>query len=780
MGMVVVIVICTLPLINIFSTSMAAENPLMIGGHVQPAIWSYENIKNQPQTAQVVTLDQQEWQASSAACIVPAFIDRKHATPIIFDDGTEERDIGFPYNILDITDFGADISSASSAIATTYWSKAEVVMVTDTYEHILWASPIASFISAPILVGPSGGTLQTLNTKCAITIGDAIGEQNLDVEQRINLKDIEDVWKFQMDLFDMKGQRCNYIIVTNPNDITEDPNIKWNYLSLASATLSAFRHAAVLTGDYTGNRTLIDALGGAVKQDDELYNGVKPYFSKIKNDTHHVEKFLSDHGHTPEFMALVGGSYEIPDYFYNLQMQYLYWGASDQYPASLSPYANFSLEINETGYNYEDLGIGRVFGHSLIDTTMLLMRTFFYREFLPGGGYESYAPAGWESKAISLDGHRLNQPEPGGPTNLSAYEPYVPAGEIAEVFSNSGYGENCYYTPRNITSLDDTNLTMDNLLDLAANYSLFLLNQHGGSTANKIEIGIDTETGKNYNFFIDAEEVMKRKFAPSIVYNIACDSGTTNRDFDMMDYLALGYLHAGALAYLAPDAFQPLCYWEHAPYGPGVEKSIYFFEKLVSQNIPIGTALREAKWESYTGWLNHSRADDDIDGIIFILYGDPAFEPFKPLVGFSNKKLFDPIADYNGELEASGNFEVSISVSDFESGNNVDNAAITSSFDGKTQTGNKATFSAPDDKGSYQITVTMSKEGYEECTAKYWVSVPTGQGDLLIPMAVVSGVIIIVAAITIFRYKNKPKSEGNETDNSKTEDENMEGEANEE
>ncbi len=448
-------------------------------------------------------------------------------------------------------------------------------------------------------------------------------------------------------------------------------------------------------------------------------------------------------------------------------MQYLYWGAKDRYPASLSPYANFSLDINETGYNHEDLGIGRIFGHSLFDTTLLLMRTFMYHEFLPGGEYESLAEEGWESRAIVLDGHRLNQPEPGGPTNLSAYEPYVPAGELAEVFSNSGYGEGCYQTPRNITSVHDYNMTMDNLLDFAANCSIILLNQHGGSTANKIEIGIDTNTGTNYNFFINAEEVMKRKFAPSIVYNIACDSGTVNQDFDMYEYLALSYIHSGALAYLAPDAFQPLCYWEYAPLGPGVEKSIYFFQKLLNQNIPIGTALREAKWESYQEWLNHSRTDDDIDGIIFILYGDPAFEPYKPTIEFTSKNFFDPMVSYDGEAKAGESFQVSISLFDLRSESFIEDAEVTTSFEGKTATGYGPTFTAPDDKGSYQLIITTNKEGYEECIAKYWVNVPVGKSNLIIPLVIagVAIVAIIVSVILIKRFTSKTKTgQGKEVD----------------
>jgi hypothetical protein len=230
--MIVVIIIVALPLSDFIPTSNAAENPLIVNSHVQPVIWNYDNTKNQPETAVVVNINQQEWQASAAACIVPAFIDWKQITPIMFDDGTENRTVEIPHNIVNVTEFGADIASASEEIASTYWSKAEIVIITDTYEHILWAVPIASFLSAPILVDPLANTLQTLGTRCIIFVGETRGDIIFNVEQNIELRTREDVWNFQMDLFDTKGQRCDYIVVTNPYDITDDPNIKWKFMSL--------------------------------------------------------------------------------------------------------------------------------------------------------------------------------------------------------------------------------------------------------------------------------------------------------------------------------------------------------------------------------------------------------------------------------------------------------------------------------------------------------------------------------------------------------------------
>jgi len=188
-------------------------------------IWLYQNIKNQPTTAMVLILDQQEWQATAAASITPVFIDRSHSTPIIFDDNQESRNIKITHDTKSVIDFGADAISATANIASTYWSKAEIVLIADSYEHVLWAVPIASFLSAPILVDPSKNTLNALGTKCTIVIGD-IGSET-EVETTIKLKTIKDTWKFQLDLYETKDQKCDYLIITNPNDAsdTNDPNI---------------------------------------------------------------------------------------------------------------------------------------------------------------------------------------------------------------------------------------------------------------------------------------------------------------------------------------------------------------------------------------------------------------------------------------------------------------------------------------------------------------------------------------------------------------------------
>ena len=84
--------------------------------------------------------------------------------------------------------------------------------------------------------------------------------------------------------------------MTNPHDTDAplNPNVQWPYLSLATAPLAAFHQALVQTGDYTGDRKKLHALGGALGDtgDKAKYESVKPTFQKVKDDSLAAEKFL--------------------------------------------------------------------------------------------------------------------------------------------------------------------------------------------------------------------------------------------------------------------------------------------------------------------------------------------------------------------------------------------------------------------------------------------------------------------------------------------------------
>ena len=600
----------------------------------------YQNELSPPGKALVLKLERQPWQALTAACITPAFYNGSRSVPLIFDDGTGMREVAIPHDSAAVKDFGADAQSATAAIAIKYWKKAECVFVLSGYEQALWVVPSAAEARAPILVSPTDETLKTLGVKKAVVVGDAKPA----VAEVITLADKQAVWKFQTALFAEHHEKCNYVVITNPHDCDEklNPNVQWSYLSLAAAPLAAYRHALVQSGDYTGDRTLLHALGVSLGDagDKAKYEAIKPSFIKVKEDCLAVAKFLNKEGDNPvadisgpcQYLCLVGGSVELPYYFIDLHAKYTYWNLAIDYVPADTPYATLRSDTDFSRFVKPDLAVGRIMADNIQDATLLLARTFFRKEYLPGGKYAALAPAGWEKKAVVFDGHRLNQPDEGGP-DASPGEPFYPAAEVEGVFKQSRLKAD-YVFPRDETKLEETRPKAEDLFAATSAYGYVQFVAHGDPPYLRIEAG---RTGKDLkNYLATGPEFRKRLHfeAPTVVYTIGCNVGTVNAPFKSNDeFIPTSAIHAGALAYLAPNKCQSICFWRYAPKGPGASQCIDFWENALIKKLPVGVALIEAKWKGYNDWKDKQsaaerKADSDncieIDAPSMVLFGDPA------------------------------------------------------------------------------------------------------------------------------------------------------------
>ena len=589
-----------------------------------------EQIK--PEKAMVLQLDREPWQALTAVCLTPAFYSHDHAVPLVFDDGSEKRDVAIPHDTVAVQDFGPDAAAATAKIAKTYWKKAACVFIVDSYEHALWVVPCAAINASPILVNPDPATLQTLGAQAAIVVGDAKPAMN-DV---LNLGNKEAVWKFQLTLMAALGKKCDYVVMTNPHDCDEklNPNVQWPYLSLAAAPLAAYRQALVQTGDYTGDRKALHALGGALGDtgDKAKYALVKPTFQKVKDDSYAAEKFLADNGHPPKFLGMVGGAIELPYYICDIHTKYKYWDTQIDYVPADTPYATMRTDVDYSQFVKPDLGVGRIMADSVLDATTMLARTFFRKEFLPGGKYAALAPAGWEKKAVLYDGHRLNQPDEGGP-DASPSEPFYPAKEVLKTLNQGGLKAD-YTFPRDEMKKDDPRPTASALLEKTGEYGVVQFIAHGDPPFMRIEVGKQGKDTKNY--MATGPEFRKHlNFpAPTAVYVIGCHVGTVYAPFRSNDdYLPMAAVHAGSIAFMAPHNCQSICFWRYAPKGPGASQCFYFWENALTKKMPVGLALIDAKWRGYQEWKDkQAEADRDkdsdnaaeVDAPSLLLFGDPA------------------------------------------------------------------------------------------------------------------------------------------------------------
>jgi hypothetical protein len=250
-------------------------------GHVTSSIWNYNNVWQRPEGPLLININQNQWQATSAVCAIPAFIGRTYNIPILISDNTDDEGINIKYQPKSIINWGSDAKSATEQIALDYWTSTELAFSVNDYEHALWIIPSASFLSAPILVSPTQDTIDKLGIKCLISVVNS--PLNIKTETIYTLETKYDVWSFQLELYESKGIRCNYVIVTNPNDTDDNlnANIKWPYLSIATAPLSAFRRALVQTGDYTAVKETLEEFNKAQGRIDIVYAEAQPYFRKV-------------------------------------------------------------------------------------------------------------------------------------------------------------------------------------------------------------------------------------------------------------------------------------------------------------------------------------------------------------------------------------------------------------------------------------------------------------------------------------------------------------------
>ncbi len=591
-----------------------------------------KNEPTPPGKALVLKLDRQQWQALAAVCATPAFYNCANSVPLIFDDGTEKGEVAIPHDTAAVKDFGATAAEATAAIAKKYWKKADCVFVVTDYDQALWVVPSAALLSAPILVAPEESVLQALGAQKAIVVGNA----KPSVKEVVNLADKEAVWKFHLALLKEQDKKCDYVVITNPHDADDKPseNVQWPYLSLAAAPLAAYRQAIVQTGDFTGDRALLHALGVSLGDagDKAKYEKVKPSFIKVKEACAAAAKFLSDNGSSPQFLGMVGGSVELPYYMIDLHAKFTYWNLAIDYVPADTPYATLRSDVDFSRFVKPDMAVGRIMADSIQDATLLLARTFFRKEYLPGGKYAALVPDGWEKKAIVFDGHRLNQPDEGGP-DASPNEPFHPSAEVEAVFKKVGLKAD-YVFPRDETKKDTSREKAADLFATTSDYGAVQYVAHGDPPYLRIEAG---KTGKDMkNYLATGPEFRKRLSfkAPTVIYTIGCNVGTVNAPFKSNEeFIPTSAIHAGAVAYMAPNKCQAICFWRYAPKGPGASQCIYFWENALDKKMPIGLALIDAKWRGYNDWKDKQAAADrkgdsdnciEIDAPSMVLFGDPA------------------------------------------------------------------------------------------------------------------------------------------------------------
>jgi hypothetical protein len=172
----------------------------------------------------------------------------------------------------------------------------------------------------------------------------------------------------------------------------------------------------------------------------------------------------------------------------------------------------------------------------------------------------------------------------------------------------------------------------------------------------------------------------------------------------------------------------------------------------------------EAKWEGREWAMNQWPEENDINGtfevdcLVYYLFGDPAFEPYKTNVSFDSRQDMDIHVDY-GQIKSGKKLDVNVDVNSLSTSRSVESPQIFIKFNDDVESGSRGSFSLPEKEGDYTLEVEVQKAGYNDITARYVVQVKGTEVDddttLLLVILLIVTIVAVVAVFLKLRKKSK-------------------------
>ena len=592
---------------------------------------------------------------SASVCFAPATNDgRGYYAPLFFTTGESlPSHINEKYNpaVIPISSFGENPSDASISIAEAYWSNIELVVIVSNYNDALISSPLASYLNAPLIF--KGGNVQNFLERNHIGNAIVIGSGNYDVGiKRLNNR--AETWDYYLERLEENGDKCDYIVVTNPNDVSKDVMIP--YLSLNTAVLASYRKAIVVTGDYTIEQSWTMQLGygtgdaGSGERGDapedalndsaeiNLQKSINEKAIKIDNDIDYAADFLKNHGMNPEYLALVGGPVALPMLYIKNPIWYNNSNEGDngeEYLATDSYYADLDIKLesaknvkgeyicygepgNYNGSNYEyadndlytpELAVGRIVASNVLDGSALIVRGFVYNENPTTASIVTSKVCG---------------------TASFPWNPVGPPRDQQKVFMKNGVTAKVW-SP---TETSGSQKLLQNPAFMSDVY--FIIYDGHGYPDGWYYWWVSHHDDEKNTERIGTEDVRNLEMKPSIVFSASClcsaldwpviwNGGDNQKEGTPENLFSLGVIHAGAIAHIGSTEESWGAFLGGALSGYGdFDLATIYFDELLSNDLSIGTAHSIAKQRYYS---KYNSAFDKTCFLENVLYGEPAVNP---------------------------------------------------------------------------------------------------------------------------------------------------------
>jgi hypothetical protein len=518
-----------------------------------------------------------------------------------------------------------DVTAATIELARACWMESDFIMLYSDYDDGLAAAPLASYYNIPMVYANGSapglkGLMKELKCDYAISAGDApvadVPTMGISYDSSITLNE------FYLWCLASTGTNCDYVVLTNPDDIHND----WGESgiipapghSTAAAQVAAYRNALVFFTEGYKQGEL-----GVNFEDHLNYNQMgaevevaNAYADMAKENVQRAQNMTEAHGGALAYVGIVGDPVGVPYHYEFIEpdpgsdttFQNTNFIASDYFFAELG------------GDEHQDIAFGRILGRSVTDTSLLCARSLGFDEygtltFEQGNDvserfYETFSED-WKANAGVFVGSSKPVPMPGALKHMKKYH--------YDVLTRAGM----FVTGEESLRLND--ITAAETLD-KMNYLMYC--GHGNSNS----------WACNYADRIDAAFVATQKLKPGLAAVMACDTGRVDNLDDSSDYkCSQAFIHAGLNGYIGASrlAYGLFKGGDGEQGGLLDTGALYLVDRISNHfaagGISAGELLLSARNELIDKYGTDPEDSEGFEAMIsmweYVLYGDPAWVP---------------------------------------------------------------------------------------------------------------------------------------------------------
>jgi len=418
------------------------------------------------------------------------------------------------------------------------------------------------------------------------------------------------------------------------------------YASSMAPYLAAFRQGVVLaspTYSIHNEQFVQNPNCGDPAVNGELFELVNDRAAAVKDD---LNRLLGELAGIPDASAenvaqaykemspnlfcvgIIADTNMVPWYYYPNTGQ-VDWGESEGFGTpSDNGYADIDLDLTNPPFDLDgsdptmELGVGRICGWDVQDTSALLARTFFYSDIV--GSFQGHSGS-WEDSAMTSFGDKVPVESAKSVTE-----------KLDQAFDMAGFACNSQYDlARSDSKLSSPTYETSNLIFECAHGYYYWFVPPGYKA-----------TGPGGGFHV--ANVKDMNFGPSVLFASSCVTGKID-GIPHTNALSQAFLHSGMNAYVGasrlswgslvplPDAtsgevlggYMGLLFYSYIT-GFRYDKQDGLFSE-VTGDLTLGQALSLAKNDYISANPPDNGGPQSDTAEEFNLHGDPAFNPFEPI-----------------------------------------------------------------------------------------------------------------------------------------------------